>query len=57
MAMTTLKFNDGITIDTDGPLRPLGLRDGWYVVGRVMLLPVDSEEEALSEIDGMPEYQ
>jgi|ETNmetMinimDraft_2_1059921.scaffolds.fasta_scaffold862411_1 hypothetical protein len=27
-----LRFNDGISIDTDGPLRPLRLKDGEYDV-------------------------
>ena len=42
-----LKFNDDINIDTTGQLRKLKLKDGWYVVGENMLLPVDSEEEAI----------
>lgn len=42
----TLRFNDGINIDTSGPIRTLQLRDGWYVVGMGMLIPVVSENEA-----------
>ena len=45
-----LKFNDGITIDTSGPLRTIELYDCWYVVGKGMLIPVSSEEEAKSQI-------
>lgn len=41
-----LRFSDGITIDTRGPLRPLKLHDGWYVVGEGSLMPVESLEEA-----------
>ncbi len=41
-----LSFNDGISIDTSGSLRKLELKDGWYVVGEGMLLPVDDEGEA-----------
>jgi hypothetical protein len=41
-----LKFSDGITIDTGGPLRKLHLEDGWYVVGEGFLIPVASEDEA-----------
>lgn len=48
-----LKFTDGIEIDTDGPLRPLHLHDGWYVVGNGILSAVDSREEALEEIAAM----
>lgn len=45
-----LRFSDGISIDTRGPLRPLKLHDGWYVVGDGSLLPVESLEEALQVI-------
>lgn len=41
----TLKFSDGIQIDTSGELRPLKLHDGWYVVGNGMLIPMRDEEE------------
>ena len=41
-----LRFNDGVTIDTSGPLRTLRLRDGYYVVGEGMCIPVESREEA-----------
>lgn len=47
----TLKFSDGVEFNTDGPLRPEKRRDGWYVVGRGMLIPVDSKEEALKYIE------
>jgi hypothetical protein len=43
---TVLRFTDGINIDTGGPLRTLVLPDGWYVVGRGMLLPCADKEEA-----------
>jgi hypothetical protein len=48
--MTKLTFSDGITIDTSGPLRPLVLHDGWYVVGEGTCSPVYDREEALSLI-------
>ena len=41
-----MKFNDGINIDTDGELRILRLRDGLYVVGEGMCIPVESKKEA-----------
>ena len=44
--MSKLKFSDGIVFDTSGRLRPERRSDGWYVVGRGMLLPVDSVAEA-----------
>lgn len=44
--MTPLNFSDGISINTEGKLRPLHLRDGWYVVGEGCLIPVENMEEA-----------
>lgn len=48
--MTTLRFSDGVNVDTSGPLRPLKLHDGWYVVGEGTLSPVADAAEARSEI-------
>ena len=48
-----IKFSDGVEIDASGPLRPLHLHDGWYVVGKGMLIPVESEQEARDEIATM----
>jgi len=45
-----LRFNDGVNIDTSGPLRILHLKDGFYVVGEGMCIPVDSREEAVKFI-------
>ena len=46
--MSILRFSDGITIDRSGDLRAKKLKDGWYVVGEGMLIPVldlkDAEE-------------
>ena len=36
-----------------GPLRPLHLHDGWYVVGGGMLIAVDSLQQARDEIAAM----
>jgi len=41
----TLKFSDGMEFDTSGPLRTEERSDGWYVIGKGMLIPVDSQEE------------
>lgn len=55
--MSKLRFNDGVEIDTSGPLRKMKLKDGWYVVGDGVLIPANDEAEAdelfrqLSEID------
>ena len=48
-----LRFNDGVNIDTDGPLRMLHLKDGYYVVGQGMCIPVADREEALAVIEEM----
>ena len=45
-----LRFNDGMTFDTSGPLRAECRSDGWYVLGEGMLIPVASREEAESYI-------
>jgi len=44
--MSILRFSDGINIDTSGPIRKMSLKDGWYVVGMGMLVPVINEKEA-----------
>ena len=44
--MGQLKWSDGITTDTSGELRPMRLSDGWYVVGKGMLIPVKDLAEA-----------
>ena len=48
-----LRFSDGVTIDTTGPLRTLTLPDGHYVVGNNMLIPVDTLEVAREMIQKM----
>lgn len=44
--MSTLKFSDGVEVDTSGSLRTVHLSDGWYVVGEGLLLPVEDKVEA-----------
>ena len=41
-----LRFNDGVTIDTSGDLRPWNGPDGWYVIGEGRSIPCDSMAEA-----------
>jgi len=48
-----LRFNDGVNIPTSGTLRPHRARDGWYVVGGGMSIPVGSREEARATIEEM----
>ena len=40
-----LHFSDGISIDTSGEPRLLELSDGFYVVGKGMLIPVADAKE------------
>jgi hypothetical protein len=51
--MGTLRFDDGIEIDTSGELRLLELYDGWYVVGEGRLIPVKDEEAGKIQIDDL----
>jgi hypothetical protein len=44
--MTTLKFSDGEEFELSGPLRKECRKDGWYVLGQNMLIPVNHEQEA-----------
>ena len=48
-----LRFNDGVNIDTSGDLRILRLRDGYYVVGLGMCIPVTDRKEAREVIEEM----
>jgi hypothetical protein len=43
--MPTLRFNDGVSINTDGHLRIIHLKDGYYVVGEGLCMPVDTRAE------------
>lgn len=49
----TLKFSDGEQFDTSGELRTEERHDGWYVIGKGHLIPVDSEKEGQEVIDDM----
>jgi len=49
--MTILKFSDGEEFDTFGELRLEHRSDGWYVLGRGMLIPVRDEEEGKQRIN------
>jgi len=40
-----LKFDDGEKIETQGELRITSRKDGLYVVGKGMCIPIDSREE------------
>src|SRR6266851_4477934 len=45
-----MKFTDGVEFNLEGPLRVESRSDGLYVVGRGMLVPVESMGEARSLI-------
>ena len=55
--MSTLKFSDGVNINTDGPLRILRLKDGLYVVGEGMCCPVETIEEGKELIKEMKTWK
>jgi hypothetical protein len=40
-------FTDGMDFETSGEPKILSLKDGLYVVGKGMLIPVDTMDEAL----------
>ena len=47
-----MKFNDGMEFDTkSSSLRVVRKTDGYYVVGRGMLIPVEDTDEAYRTID------
>ena len=43
--MGILRFTDGVTLNTDGKLRVVRKKDGYYVLGEGMSIPVESREE------------
>ena len=45
MKGSIVRFNDGVEFDTSGGLRVESRHDGYYVVGKGMLIPVDSRED------------
>ena len=50
-----LRFSDGEEFDTGGELRIEARRDGLYVLGGGMMIPVDSRkegEEVIKEMSG-----
>ena len=51
--MSHLRFTDGMSFDTGGPLRLTVRSDGMYVVGRGMLVPVRDEREGRQLIENI----
>jgi len=50
-----LRFDDGVNIDTRGEYKVILLKDGYYVVGHGMCIPVDSYEEGKQMIESLKE--
>lgn len=50
-----MEFSDGMKFNTSGEYRLAHRADGWYVVGRNMLLPVASASEGTAFIAEMKE--
>lgn len=51
--MSNLNFSDGVSVKTDGPLRRLKLKDGWYVVGEGCMIPCADSEDATKTLEEM----
>ncbi len=49
--MSKLTFTDGETFDLSGPLRLEERADGWYVLGKNRMIPVNSQDEGRKLID------
>jgi len=49
----TLKFSDDEEFDTEGELRTEERKDGWYVIGEGILIPVNSKEDGQNIINKM----
>ena len=51
--MANLRFTDGMTFDTGGPLRLQMRSDGMYVIGNGMLVPVRDAQEGRQLIENI----
>lgn len=45
-----IEFDDGVSVDTGGALRAARLEDGWYVLGRGLLIPCDDARDAAAVV-------
>jgi hypothetical protein len=52
-----MRFSDGMTFDTSGPLRTVRKSDGLYVVGNGLLIPVNDRDEAEALIEQLSPKQ
>lgn len=55
--MSQLRFSDGITVDTSGEPRVLHLNDGYYAVGKGILIPVGTKEAAEFMVKRMDKWE
>jgi len=44
--MSKLKFSDGVTIDSSGPIRSARIKGELYVIGQGYCVPVQDSKEA-----------
>lgn len=51
--MANLRFTDGMSFNTSGPLRLVAKSDGLYVVGEGMLVPVQDALEGRQLIENI----
>jgi hypothetical protein len=49
----TIRFNDGMEINTSGPLRIIQKRDGLYITGDGLLIPIRDTSEGRDIIHGL----
>ena len=49
--MGDIKFSDGVSVRTSGPLRIIRRFDGYYVAGKGVLIPVESHQEGTGIIE------
>lgn len=53
----SLRFSDGVTIDTTGEPRVLQLSDGYYAVGKGILIPVGTRDAAEFMVQRMSKWE
>ncbi len=51
--MSMLRFTDGMSFDTSGPMRIVYKSDGMYVVGEGMMVPVRDQDDGRQLIENI----
>ena len=51
--MSDTKMSDAATVDYGGPLRVAELQEGWYALGRGMLIPCRDRTEAEAIVEDL----